>query len=94
MYSIFHPFSADAISAVPLSVGTAQAYLGTWLCGGGISSSHFKKNTSKACHASAPLRWSQAVLAAFWCRSAGRGHALVRQGVSVYSAAIAEACNV
>jgi hypothetical protein len=54
---------------------------------GGIFSSHLKKNTDTACHASAPLRWSQAVLAAFWCRSfssAGRGHAMVRQGVSAY----------
>jgi hypothetical protein len=31
---------------------------------------------------------------AFWCRSAERGHALVRQGVSAYSTASAEACNV
>jgi hypothetical protein len=43
----------------------------------------FKKITATACHASAPLRWSHAVLAGFWCRSfssAGRGHAMVRSG--------------
>jgi hypothetical protein len=50
--------------------------------------------TDTACHASAPLRWSQAILAALWCRSAGCGHAMVRQGLSAYSVAIAEACNV